>query len=529
MDPERWRHIERLYHSALERPSRERDAFLEAECRGDDGLRLEVQALLSRAASAEEFLNTARLPTSPLQMLSQPAAPVLTGLRLGVYEVQAPIGAGGMGVVYRALDRKLNRPVAIKFLSDDLAAPAARHRFQREARTASSLNHPHIVTVHDAGEFEGRQYLVTELVDGGTLRDWRKESHGWRETIELLSGVADGLAAAHDAGILHRDIKPENILITKSGYAKLADFGLAKLYEGETRMKPLLRRRETRTQRGIIVGTVAYMSPEQASGQRLDARSDIFSFGVVLYEVLAGTKTFCRSVASRRVARDSPRPGCAAARGAAASAPHDRREGPRRRIPQTASSRCATWSSISVASCGRARTRRSRPPRGSVPRARESGWRRLPHSSPLSLPVRCSYHDCAEPGRASAFASTPSSPTSPTPPPSRRCRPTAACWRSSVERVRFSVRARFTSSFCPMGNRCGSRTTTSIKMSPKFSLDGTRIGYSTGYSTVAGGGETMDTWSVPVAGGQPQRLLTNAEGLTWSDVAPASRGSCSPK
>ena len=105
--------------------------------------------------------------------MSQPAAPVLTGLRLGVYEVQAPLGAGGMGVVYRALDTNLNRPVAIKFLSDDLAEPAARRRFQREARTASSLNHPHIVTVHDAGEFEGRQYLVTELVDGGTLRDWR--------------------------------------------------------------------------------------------------------------------------------------------------------------------------------------------------------------------------------------------------------------------------------------------------------------------------------------------------------------------
>ena len=186
MDTERWRHIERLYHAALERPPRERDVFLEAECRGDDDLRLEVQALLSRAASAEVFLDRPAADIAA-QILSQPAAPVLTGLRFGVYEVQAPIGAGGMGVVYRALDRKLNRPVAIKFLADDLAAPAARHRFQREARTTSSLNHPHIVTVHDAGEFEGRQYLVTELVDGGTLRDWRNGSRSWRETIELLT------------------------------------------------------------------------------------------------------------------------------------------------------------------------------------------------------------------------------------------------------------------------------------------------------------------------------------------------------
>jgi serine/threonine protein kinase len=291
VDPERWRHIERLYHSALERPSRERDAFLATECRGDDGLRLEVQALLSRVASAENFLDRPA-PDVAAEMLSEQASPVLTDLRLGVYVVQAPLGAGGMGVVYRALDTKLNRPVAIKFLSDDLADPAARRRFQREARTASSLNHPHIVTVHDAGEVDGRQYLITELVDGGTLRDWRQGRRGWRETIELLSGVADGLAAAHEAGVLHRDIKPENILITKSGYAKVADFGLAKLYEGPTSDDAAPAVSETRTHRGIIVGTVAYMSPEQASGQRLDARSDIFSFGVVLYEALAGRRPF---------------------------------------------------------------------------------------------------------------------------------------------------------------------------------------------------------------------------------------------
>ncbi len=120
-------------------------------------------------------------------------------------------------MVYRALDTRLNRPVAIKFLSDELATPAARRRFQREAQAASSLNHPHIVTVHDAGEVEGRQYLVTEFVDGGTLKDWMRGRHGWRQTVEMLIGVADGLAAAHDAGILHRDVKPANILTTRSG------------------------------------------------------------------------------------------------------------------------------------------------------------------------------------------------------------------------------------------------------------------------------------------------------------------------
>ena len=128
--------------------------------------------------------------------------------------------------MFRAYDTRLNRPVAIKFLSDDLADAAARRRFQREAQMASSLNHPHILTVYDVGEFEGRQYLVTEFVDGGTLKNWiQKQPRSWEEIAELLTGVADGLATAHQAGILHRDIKPDNILVTSSGYAKLADFG----------------------------------------------------------------------------------------------------------------------------------------------------------------------------------------------------------------------------------------------------------------------------------------------------------------
>ena len=291
MDPQRWREIERLYHSALERASHERDAFLERECRGDDDLRFEVKALLSRASSAASFLDG---PAAALaaQMPRNPAAPILTGTRLGVYEVQAPIGAGGMAIVYRALDTNLHRPVAIKFLSDALANPAGRRRFQREAQTASSLNHPHILTVHDAGEFDGRQYLVTEFVDGGTLRAWeRAATRGWRQTVELMIGVADALATAHHAGILHRDIKPENILVTKSGYAKLADFGLAKLYESAASDEALTVT-DMHTGPGVIVGTPAYMSPEQALGQPLDARSDIFSFGIVLYEALAGRRPF---------------------------------------------------------------------------------------------------------------------------------------------------------------------------------------------------------------------------------------------
>jgi len=214
-----------------------------------------------------------------------------TGSRVGPYEIESPLGEGGMGVVYRARDTKLNRPVAIKFLSEHVADATARCRFQREAQMASSLNHPHILTVYDAGEFEGRQYLVTEFVDGGTLSDWaRTEKRTWRQIVELLIGVADGLATAHAAGILHRDIKPANILVARNGYAKLADFGLAKLAEGAQDDPTQVT--EWRTGARMVIGTIAYMSPEQASGKRIDAQSDIFSFGVVLYEMLEGRKPF---------------------------------------------------------------------------------------------------------------------------------------------------------------------------------------------------------------------------------------------
>lgn len=218
--------------------------------------------------------------------------PITPGLRLGAYEIEATIGAGGMGEVFRARDTRLNRPVAIKFLSEDVANPSARRRFQQEAQTASALNHPHILTVHEAGEFDERQYLVTEFVDGGTLSDWaRAEERSWRQIVDLLVGVADALAAAHAAGILHRDIKPDNILVTASGYAKLADFGLAKL-EQLSAPDAVTRGETHHTRPGVVLGTVPYMSPEQAVGKPLDARSDIFSFGIVLHELLSGRRPF---------------------------------------------------------------------------------------------------------------------------------------------------------------------------------------------------------------------------------------------
>ena len=217
--------------------------------------------------------------------------PLTAGSQIGPYEIVALLGSGGMGDVYRARDTRLNREVAIKFLANAVDDPLAISRFQQEALTASSLNHPHILTVFERGEIDGRQYLVAELVDGGTLRDWvHHETRTWKQIVDMLVGVADGLAVAHAAGILHRDIKPDNILVTKSGYGKLADFGLAKLDTASADASRAVTIHGTR--HGTVVGTIAYMSPEQAGAKPLDARSDVFSFGIVMYELLAGRRPF---------------------------------------------------------------------------------------------------------------------------------------------------------------------------------------------------------------------------------------------
>jgi serine/threonine-protein kinase len=280
MNPERAK-IDALYRAALELPAAQRAAFVLERTGGDDDFRREVEALLSRANATATRREDEGFETG-----------IATGANIGSYRIDGALGAGGMGVVYRATDTRLNRPVSIKFLSARLLDADARRRFQREAQLASALNHPHILTVHDVAEHEGQQYIVTELVDGGTLQDWSSAAaRTWRQIVELLTGVADGIAAAHAAGILHRDIKPANILVSQNGYAKLADFGLAKLFDDAPSGAAKSTRIEL-TAAGLVIGTVAYMSPEQASGRPLDARSDVFSFGVVLYELLAGRRPF---------------------------------------------------------------------------------------------------------------------------------------------------------------------------------------------------------------------------------------------
>jgi serine/threonine protein kinase len=214
------------------------------------------------------------------------------------YRILEPIGAGGMGAVYKAYDKKLQRVVALKVLPNEYVSQQdRRRRFFQEARAASALNHPHILTVYEVGEEDGKPYIAMEYVEGETLRQKiRARSLQVKQTLDIAIQIADGLAKAHDAGIIHRDLKPENLMISRDGYAKILDFGLAKLIAQRERalaadsaQKTLLR---VETESGALMGTVNYMSPEQLLGQRVDHRCDVFSFAVVLCEMITGAAPF---------------------------------------------------------------------------------------------------------------------------------------------------------------------------------------------------------------------------------------------
>jgi serine/threonine protein kinase len=233
---------------------------------------------------------------------------VSTGAKLGPYEIVAPLGAGGMGEVYRARDTRLGRDVAIKVLSTEAAESADRRsRFEKEARAASALNHPNIVSIYDIGSESGAFYIAMELVDGATLRDALPGgAMAPKRILDIAVQIADGLAKAHAAGIVHRDLKPENVMISKDGFVKILDFGLAKLVDTA---RENVSEIPTGTTPGMVMGTVGYMSPEQASGKPLDFRSDQFSLGTILYEMATGKKAFRRETAAEiivAIIRDEP-------------------------------------------------------------------------------------------------------------------------------------------------------------------------------------------------------------------------------
>lgn len=285
MTPERYQLIGRLFDGALERAPEERAAWLEHACGADGGLRAEVEKLLANYSDSEDFLARPALDVAAA-LLAENQLASLVGQPLGRYRILSLLGAGGMGEVYLAEDTKLRRKVALKLLPPQFEADTERKkRFEKEARAISSLNHPNIITIYEIEEAETLSFMATEFIDGQTLRERIADPpFSWQEAVKIAIQVAGALDSAHSVGIIHRDIKPGNIMIRRDGIVKVLDFGLAKL------TAPDSGDFETRdhTAPNRVMGTINYMSPEQALGERLDARTDIFSFGVMLYEMLTG-------------------------------------------------------------------------------------------------------------------------------------------------------------------------------------------------------------------------------------------------
>jgi serine/threonine protein kinase len=306
MQADVWKKVEELFQAVQAQPPGKRAEFLNQACPDDPQIRREVQSLLDAAPDAASFLDS-----SPL------SSALTAGAKLGHFEILGSLGGGGMGEVYRARDSRLKREVAIKVLPLTFARDPDRiARFEREARTASALNHPNIVHIYDIAEADGVQFIAMEYVAGKTLGELiGRKGLRLDEALKSAAQIADALAKAHSAGIIHRDLKPSNIMVTENGLVKVLDFGLAKLAEiatGEFDETPTVRAPEgPSTEKGTIVGTTAYMSPEQAEGKKVDARSDIFSFGSVLYEMVTGRRAFhgdSKLSTLSAILKDDPKP-----------------------------------------------------------------------------------------------------------------------------------------------------------------------------------------------------------------------------
>ena len=299
MDPARFKQLDSLLQSVLERPAEHRDAFLHEICTDDEALERELRSLVHLEREAGRVLDRPAIEVAAFNLArgENQAEPdgvdPLIGRSISHYRILEKIGAGGMGVVYKAEDERLHRVVAVKFLSNELARdPDALSRFRREARTASALNHPNICTIHDIGEQDGRAFIVMEYLGGASLKE-RIVDHGGLPLDTMLTlgiEIADGLDAAHRAGVIHRDIKPANIFVSSRGHAKILDFGLAKMRSQRAHDDDALTLTGTVTQGGMVLGTAAYMAPEQARGETIDHRADLWALGLVLYEMVTGTR-----------------------------------------------------------------------------------------------------------------------------------------------------------------------------------------------------------------------------------------------
>jgi len=516
MKPEEWQRVKEILEPALELDPGSRSAFVDRACAGDDRLRREVQSLIAQHNEAAGQLELPALEMLALTEQRDPSdegtLPHLTGKTIAHYEILERVGAGGMGVVYKARDLHLDRFVALKVLPPGKVADEnAKRRFMLEARAASALNHPNIVTVHDIAEEGGLDFIVMEFVSGKPMDQLiGRKGLKLRDTLKYGFQIADALAAAHIAGIVHRDLKPGNIMVTEAGLVKVLDFGLAKLARADNPLA--LTQTGKQTEEGVIVGTVAYMSPEQAEGKPVDARSDIFSFGSVLYEMITGHRAFHGdskiAILSAIIEKD-PQPLSTLS----GQTPIELeklvsrclRKDRDRRLQHMGDIKLALAELREESDSGALRTTTL----AKAPRRRWPLVASLGITLALAAIIALWFLKPAKPVSRSEWVQVTNLPD----PVSQ---PALSPDGRMVTFVRglstFAAAGQIYVKILPDGDPVQLTRDDLQKMSPVFSPDSSKIAY-----TVVPTQTQWDTWVVPVLGGQPQLWLPNASGLGWSE------------
>ena len=497
---EAWPRLKEAFEGARALASDARPAYLAEVCHGDEALRHEVELLLAHDHQATSFLETPAMPFDDSLVAKR-----LEGQCIGPYQISALIGTGGMGRVYSARDTKLNRLVAIKVLLPDLANdPDRLARFTREAQLLASLNHPHIAQIHGFEHADGLHALVMELVDGPTLAD--RIAHGAipiDEALAIAKQIAGALEAAHAQGIIHRDLKPANIKVRPDATVKVLDFGLAKAIDSTSHDSVNATRSPDpgvlATGIGVIVGTAAYMSPEQARGVAVDNRTDIWAFGCVLYEMLTAQPAFRGETISGTIAAVLDRE--PDVRALPADTPSSVKQLLRRCLDKDWKQRLSDIAEARV----ELEALVAAPPRHSRPTYRSVGLNVLAllvvaaglfYSTRPSAPV-------TSPSEYTQLTNFPDSATAPSLSPDGRMVAFNRGEDSFLSNGDIYVK------LLPNGEAVKLTTGPARRYGPVFTPDGSRIAYT---QVTAG---SWDTWTVPVLGGQPTRFLPNASGLTW--------------
>jgi serine/threonine protein kinase/Tol biopolymer transport system component len=504
MTPERWQQVKKLLAGALERAPGDRRAYLDKAC-SEPELRREVESLIA----AHEREGTTFVDDAP----EPPRAVLASGMRIGEYEIIAQLGAGGMGVVYKARDAKLGRLVALKFLPESsMGDPTARARLLREAQHASALNHPNIATIYEVGENAGQIYIAMEFVEGRTLNEVvPRDGLAPQTAIHYGIEISAALAHAHERGIIHRDLKPANVMITAAGQAKVLDFGLAKrVSSADLADETLLQKSLTKP--GAIVGTLQYMAPETLRGEQADARTDLWGVGAILHEMLVGGPPFEGKTAyelTSAILREQPKPLAlrvpASLRTVVQRCLAKERE---HRYQQSGEIRAALEAIGSDANMAAPQTG-----------GRRGGFWALSATGVVVLGLlawggfelfrsKAEVHHAVSSGDWVQVTDFADSAVSPALSPDGRI---LAFIRGPDT---FFGPGQIEAKVMPNGESVQLTHDATAKMSPQFSPDGSTIYYGTGPYDPGG----WDTWTVPVLGGESRRILPNAEGLTWVDA-----------